>query len=361
MTKLSTSLRERAFGMPKVYIVILNWNGWHDTIECVKSLRKLTYANYEIIIVDNDSTDESVEKLKAEFPQIHLIQAGKNLGFAGGNNLGIEYALKKQADYILLLNNDTVVCEDLIEKLLEPIECSGSVGITGPVNYYYDEPNKIWASGAVIQNWWLNKRVDVTSDKIDTGQYSGFRTVDYIPGSCMFVRREVFEKIGLLDERFFLDFEETDFCLRAKRAGYGTVVASKAKIWHKVGKAKAKLWHKAGKATNNGSDYKVDITTGYFHNRNTFLFLTKNSPKICLIISLPLHFFRVLARYFNARFLKKEKVYGFMLKCALTDFVFWRFGEGSINRIMRFNRLIQEASKSPKKPLIKSLLMRSRL
>jgi len=309
--------------MPKVCIVILNWNGWKDTIECLRSLQNITYVNHAIIIVDNNSTDESVQKIRAEFPGVHLIEAQENLGFAGGNNLGIEYALKKQADYILLLNNDTVVCEDLIESLLEPMENKPAVGITGAVNYYFDEPKKIWASGAVIQNWWLNKRVDVTRGQTDKGQFGNFRTVDYIPGSCMFIKREVFEKIGLLDERFFLDFEETDFCLRAKRAGYSTIAAMKAKIWHQVGKAKGK--------------HKVDIVV-YFHARNTPLFLIKNSPKICLMVSLLLHFFRVLARYFNARFLKKEKVYGFMLKCALVDFLLSRFGRGSVKKIMDYNR-----------------------
>jgi len=361
---------------PNIFIIILNWNGWQDTIECLESLQKITYPNYQIIIVDNGSSDNSVKKIKkwcsGELPidsifikfmpelkpvkfieydevtarkggelnkenelknmppnrKLLIIQTNENLGFAGGNNLGIKYALKRGAEYILLLNNDTVVDENIVANLMEPMRNDPKIGIVGAVNYYYTEPNKIWGSGAIIQNWWINSRIDISHNKIDAGQFGDFRNVDYIPGSCMSIKKEVFEKIGLFDERFFLDFEETDFSIRAKRAGYDIVSTFKAKIWHKVSKAKGK------QSANKGN-----ITGVYFYNRNIPLFLIKNSPKICLITSLPLHFSYILFRYFKTKFFSKEKAYNYMLKRVLIDSLFYNYGKGSLDNISEFNQL----------------------
>jgi len=216
-----------------IYIVVLNWNGAEDTLECLKSLQSVKYDNYNIIVVDNGSTDESVSLIKSQYPQLILIETGENLGFAEGNNVGIRHALSEGADYILILNNDTTVDPEILNHLVAAANENGDAGLIGPKIYYHAQPNVIWSAGGYWDD--KNKCFEQTGDgEIDTGQYDKQTTSDFIVGCAMFVPAKVFEQVGLLDPDYFLNYEETDFQYRIRAAGYTTLYEPRAHIWHKV-------------------------------------------------------------------------------------------------------------------------------
>jgi len=253
----------------KVTIIILNWNGKEDTIECVESVRNITYPNYEILIVDNGSTDGSQEVFKLKYPNIILIENQQNLGFAEGNNIGMRYALKRGTDYILLLNNDTMVDKHFLDELIKWAEMDQKVGIAGPKIYFYHEPNKICSLGANI-NLWTGRILNIGHKQIDKDQFEDIKKVDYVPGAAILVKRKVIEKIGLLDKNYFFYYEETDWCARAKKIGYSVIAVSESKIWHKIGST-------AG---------KIEGFTLYYGTRSHFLFMKKNANKIQFLFFL---------------------------------------------------------------------------
>lgn len=223
---------------PKVSIVILNWNGKNDTIECLDSLKEITYPNYEIILVDNGSTDGSGECLKKLYPEIEIIENQKNLGFAEGNNIAIRKVVARETDYVLLLNNDTVVHPEFLTELVELLENDTSVGIAGPTVYYYKEKDRIQAAGGKIC-WYKGQTPHLTSKNYI--KLNKIRDVDYIMGCALLTRCELFKKIGYLNKDYFAYWEETDWCVRAKKAGYRIVHVPSAKIWHKGGSTTKKI------------------------------------------------------------------------------------------------------------------------
>ncbi|MCD6100378.1 MAG: glycosyltransferase family 2 protein [Candidatus Marinimicrobia bacterium] len=288
----------------KVSIIILNWNGWKDTIECLESLYQITYPNYDVIVVDNGSEDDSVEKMKeyaegkirveskffeyvpsnkpikcieytreeaeagggkedeivdlASNRKMILIKNEKNYGFAEGANIGMRYALNVlNPDYILFLNNDTVVDRGFLDELVSVGETNTEIGIVGPKIYLYDMPEKVQSAG-VMMNYWIVEVPSVFPTRKPREQE--IRKVDYVSGCCMLIKSEVIEKIGILDPDYFCYYEETDFCVRAKKAGYQVVSTINAKIWHKLAV----------------SSSKIPGFYMYYANRNTFRFAFKN-------------------------------------------------------------------------------------
>lgn len=218
--------------MNKVYILILNWNGWQDTVECVESCQKLTYPNFRILIVDNGSTDGSEDELRERFPDIEILQTGENLGFAGGNNVGIKYALEHGADYIWLLNNDTTVdTEALTELVIQAIK-QKSPAFLGSKIYCYNQQNTIWFAGGGI-NWRNGGTFHVGHGQLDDGSYSEVREVNYVSGCSMFFGKELVEILGLMPEEYFLYFEETDWCTAGWRKGISSVVVPGSVVYHK--------------------------------------------------------------------------------------------------------------------------------
>jgi GT2 family glycosyltransferase len=217
----------------KVSIIVLNWNGLDDTIECLESLKKITYQNYEVLVVDNGSEGKEVEVLRTKFGNyIQLIENDKNYGFCEGNNIGIRYALKNEVDYILLLNNDTIVAPDFLSELVKVVQSDPKIGLAGPKIYYYREPNKIWFAGGKIS---LFSKSSVQGfNLIDKGQFDKVDYVDFVSGSCMLIKRSVLEAVGLLDPIYFFSMEDVDICLRATKAGYQIVFVPSSMIWHKV-------------------------------------------------------------------------------------------------------------------------------
>jgi len=219
---------------PHVIIVVLNWNGLTDTLACLESLRGLDYPTHKLIVVDNGSTDGSPVTIRERFPDVTLIETGENLGFAGGNNVGLGHALLQEADYVLLLNNDTEVDPDFLSRLVEAAEADPQVGMAGPIIYYYDRPEIIWSAGGRI-DWQRGKTWMIGLNTPDTGQFgTASREVDFVTGCALLVKRAVMEQAGLLDERFFAYYEEVEWCVRARRAGFKVVHVPLAKVWHKI-------------------------------------------------------------------------------------------------------------------------------
>lgn len=212
-----------------VYIIILNWNQYWLTAECVRSLTNLHYPNYHIVVVDNGSSDDTVKKLFDEFgTQIDLLPNGENIGFSGGNNVGIRFALQQGADYVMLLNNDTVV-EDiyLLDKLVSVSETSSLVGMLSPSIFYYDSPNQVWYAGSELNFWrgWRHYYQIPTEKKpLDTG---------YGSGCCLLVSSRLIRQIGLLNEVYFFSVEDLEWSLRAKQAGWRILYVPDASVLHK--------------------------------------------------------------------------------------------------------------------------------
>lgn len=222
---------------PSVGIVVLNWNGKQDTLECLDSLAHLTYPRYEVIVVDNASSDGSVGVIRRDFPQVLVLENPRNLGYTGGNNVGIRCALGRGAELVLLLNNDTTVDPDFLGRLVEAVRSSPDVGICGPTIYFHDKPDVIWSAGGAV-DWrrgtsWM---MDLNGTGVQTE--STARQVDFVTGCALLARSEVFGRIGLLDERLFAYWEEVEFCVRAQRAGYRTLHASEARVWRKISLAR---------------------------------------------------------------------------------------------------------------------------
>jgi hypothetical protein len=219
---------------PEVAIIILNWNGLVDTLACLASLSCLDYPDYNLVVVDNASSDDSVAAIRSAYPQVTLIESGDNLGYVGGNNVGLDYARTLGADYALLLNNDTEVSPDFLSLLVEAAEADPAVGIVGPLIYYFDQPERVWSAGGVI-DWQRGNTYLLGLNEPDRRQFGSTPfAVDYVTGCALLIKMPVVEQVGLLDPRFFAYYEETEWCARVARAGFKILLVPQAKIWHKI-------------------------------------------------------------------------------------------------------------------------------
>ena len=219
---------------PRVVVIILNWNGKEDTLECLSSVKQLDYPNYETVVVDNGSSDDSIIAIATQYPDITLLQTGENLGYAGGNNVGIRWALEHSADFVLILNNDTIVAKDMLSHLVKTGLLDERLGLLGPTNYYYSEPSTVWATGAMLAKP-SEAGYKILGDGDKGSSWKIAIQVDALVGSAMLIQKSVFNKIGLFDEKFFLCWEEFDFSARARTAGFKCLFVPDSEIWHKVG------------------------------------------------------------------------------------------------------------------------------
>jgi GT2 family glycosyltransferase len=219
----------------KVTVVLLIWNGWHHTSLCLSSLEQLDYPNFNVVVIDNGSTDDSGARIRETFPWAKLIENGKNLGFTGGCNAGIRYAQQQGSDFIWLLNNDTTVDPGALRAMVEKAQTNPRIGAVGSVIYFMDEPTRLQCWGGGYVNFWLGKSgpylKEVADDKIE-----------FITGCSLLLSRAAIDEIGALDERFFMYWEDADICFRLRRAGWLLAVAADSKLWHKgytsIGKGK---------------------------------------------------------------------------------------------------------------------------
>lgn len=287
----------------EVYIVLVNWNGWQDTIECVESCHKLAYRHFRILIVDNGSTDGSESILRARFPQVDLIQAGANLGFAGGNNLGIKSALEQGADFIWLLNNDTLVAPEALGELVAVANSDERVGIVGSKLYYYNAPGKIAFAGG---GWKQSPLYPVHRgvDEDDQGQYNSVEEVDFITGCSLLIKAAVINDIGEMYDRYFLYWEDIDWNATADEHGWKILFTPGSHVWHKV-----------SSTTNMLPGIK-----DYYSVRNRLLFLKRH--KKALLVPAFLRSIAVCLRYG----ITGKKSRALLYFNGLKDFALNRFG-----------------------------------
>jgi GT2 family glycosyltransferase len=216
-------------------IVILNWNQADLTLRCLASLEAAgAVACTEVLVVDNGSTDDSVAQIRAAYPDVTVIETGANLGYAGGNNVGIRRALEGGAEAVLILNNDTWVEPGCIEALQAALKADPAAGIATPLITEMDAPERIWALGMALDGRTASFTRLHAGEPVGRWRGQPPLPVDAASGSAMLATREVFERVGLLEERFFLYYEETDWCLRVRRAGYRILGVPSAVVQHQV-------------------------------------------------------------------------------------------------------------------------------
>lgn len=305
------------FFMKKVAVVTLNYNTDEDTHNLLTSLEKVHTPGFtvEIFVVDNASKVPFALTSQEKKENIHLIHSEDNTGFAGGNNIGMKEALKRGADYILLVNNDTIVHPDMIKNMLEVLESDDAIGLVTPKIYFAkghefhidrykkEELGKVFWYAGGYTDWDNVKSVHRGVDEVDHGQYDKVEEVKFATGCCMLFKREVLEKVGLFDERYFLYYEDADLNERAQRAGYKIYYVPSAILVHV-------------NAASSGGAGRGNLLQDYFITRNQMLFGMTYAPfrtKIALL--------RQSMRLFLAGRPKQKQ--------AMKDFYMGKFGKGS--------------------------------
>ena len=263
--------------IPNLKIVILNMDLKDDTLELIESLQQAGAYPEQIILVDNASTDGSVEAIRAQFKNaIQLIQNQENIGFAAGNNQGFEKAYQLGAEWVLLLNNDTIVAPDFFDQIEKAIDTNSKYEILSPAIFYYSEPDILWHLGSFRIPGTLLAR-NRYSNKPLPKNLPDLLPVDFISGCAMLIKSDVYKKVGLFDARFFAYWEEVDFCFRARKSGFQICVMINSRIWHKV-----------SKTANRDKSQKR-----YLNTRNIILYTRKNANILQKIIMFAYLIFRL--------------------------------------------------------------------
>ncbi len=293
---------------PKVSIVIVNYNGYKDTIECLESIRKIKYSNYDVIVVDNASTDNSVDVIKDHITDEILLCSDDNLGFSAGNNIGIRVAIENGSDYVLLLNNDTVVEDSFLSHLVTTAVRHEKTAIVTAKILYYDNPSVIWYAGGCFSR--KTSRVSHRGiNARDNGQYNRLEEVSFISGCCMLIPIAIVNSVGELNEDFFLYCEDLDYCCEVFKAGFKMIYDPESIIYHKV-----------SSTTGRSSD----IST-YYTVRNKYYIIDKHIRG----------FYKQMSRIYlflqNTRRIKSSEYSYRMVNKAISDYKHGVIGKISIN------------------------------
>jgi GT2 family glycosyltransferase len=292
-----------------VAVIIVNWNRKADTLRCLASLAESVGPRLDVLVVDNASSDDSANAIRAVYPDVRLIVNDRNDGFAEGNNIALREALRAGYAYVLLLNNDTIVAPTAIEQLLAELHADPAAGVVSPAICYVSQPTTTWSAGGSI-SW---KHGEVASAYLDAPLHSlppaPYR-VDHVSGCCMLLRADAIRAAGLLDPRFFMYYEETEWCVRIGRCGYTLWVVPQAVIWHAIEPAR-----QAGSPA-----------IAYYMTRNHLLFLkATHAPARAWLITVFRQLRTVTSLFIKPTSLARKRGRVPMLR-AMRDFAFARFG-----------------------------------
>jgi GT2 family glycosyltransferase len=303
---------------PSVAIVVLNWNNAPDTTECIASINRVEYDNYTVLVVDNGSTDDSASFLRHTFPAIELLELGNNLGYAEGNNVGIRHVLRSGPDYVCVLNNDTEIAPDFLQRMVEVSERDAQIGMVGPKMYFFEPPNMVFSAGSTV-DWRRGTLVHrgIWQHEKEAHIYTAEEDVDFIIGCGMLVRSKVIERVGLFDPRYYLNFEDVDWAIRIRKGGYKVRYTPRAHLWHKV-----------SASLGRGSPQNT-----YYMTRNSLLFFkshTRGHPKWRTLSRLAVrnlgHILAWSVKHENQE-AKRKRLYAYMF--GLLDATLDRYGEMS--------------------------------
>jgi GT2 family glycosyltransferase len=254
----------------------LNWNGWKDTLACLEALQRCEYSDLSLIVVDNGSTDDSVVKIRAAHPEIVVLESRLNLGFAGGNNIGIRHALAQGVEYVWLLNNDTEPDPQALAALVAKAACEKSIGAVASICYYADAPTEVEAWGGAHVNLWIGYGRNSRKPRED-GWF------DSLNGTSMLIARRALDDVGLLDQVFFLYWEDTEFCLRLRKKGWRIAAAGDSRVLHKVN------------ASTGGN--KIVLDRHQTASGLRLLRLHARAPRVAMTLFLAIRFAKRLLRF----------------------------------------------------------------
>lgn len=269
----------------KVGVVVVHYGDKKDTFECLRSLKKTNYPNTKYYIVDNGTNSLKNEEIHRILPSAILLIDKQNRGFSVGCNRGIQKALKDNCSYVLILCNDLIVTSDIVQALLKPM-IDPTIGITGSAITYYKQRGKIWFAGGYVNRFFCYTRHTHMNRPIGVFQHDSL--TDFITGTALMIKREVFQEIGLFSDAYFLYFEDVDFCIRAKQQGFSVKIITKPLVFHKV-----------SASTGIKGENKLNVLRAYYYARNPFIFMKKNNyPKISgylgqIAIRLPYNMFNL--------------------------------------------------------------------
>lgn len=297
--------------LPKVTVIILNWNSYTVTAECLQSLRRSTYENVHFLLVDNGSRDGSAARLKREFAEIEVMGSPVNLGFTGGNNLGLRHALETDTAYAFLLNNDTVVDPEAIAYLIQALEYAPQAAMACPKIYFWEPPNVLWYAGGRLSKW-RGSGEHVGRGQVDRGQFDRSCEVSFVTGCALMIRGQSLERLGLLDERLFAYAEDTDFSFRVTEAGYRMLYVPEARIWHKEGVAAKQ---------NAGQALRI-----YYSTRNVLWVMHEHAWPFFWLGFVPYFLVDFIGRYLALSILHHESGIPMALVKGIIDFVRMRRG-----------------------------------
>ena len=298
--------------MLKIAVIVLNWNNARDTLECLESIFASNDSHYAVYVVDNGSKDDSLSILQQAYPQVHYLALDANYGFAEGNNRAMQHAIQDGCEYLFLLNNDAVVRKDTISLLRAAADRFPNACALGPRIYWYDRPTTLWFSGG---QWDAHR---ATCMHIDWGLDESeapirpIATTGYVCGCAIFVRASFLKEVGLMDARYFLNWEEVDWCWRMRKMGFDCLVVPHARVWHKgsssfIGGHRGPMW-------------------SYFFYRNRLLWMEKNLPRKEFLMALR----RVIWPHFRTLWKTREDPSSRAALKGMRDYLLRKFDSGSV-------------------------------
>jgi len=296
---------------PSVFAILVTFNQCRQTIEALHSVLTSDYPDLHAIVVDNGSTDGTVECISETFPQVTVVANSRNLGYAEGCNIGMRWAMNQGGEYVFLLNNDVLVAQDALTILVETSESTPHIGIVGPKLYRWGSPGILQSVGGII-DWAEVRSVLIGDSEQDLGQYDKPRKVAFVSGSALLAKRTVLERVGLMDSMYFMYYEEVDWCLRAQQAGFSVFYVPEACVWHK----------------NRGSSASDPYLVNYFTMRNRLLFGARYAGWQGKIYLIRLSFVTLIKALWHLRN-GKQRGWSRAVTLGILDFCLGRFGPGS--------------------------------